>query len=235
MLGAAYGRRQDKTGARSARQGRTQSVTDFPERVAPKAHPGRRDMHRFKSVVGDVVWGQWETVAAASAEDITSSVRRLETSYSAGETSRVDLTHALFHLGKRSDTEGSVRVAMIYKGTLGVAKAAKHYVDTGSSLEGSAISAEQAAVAAATTKDVNKRKRQAPAVQKSDQCNVRHTMLVAQLKIVGLEPDDGVEEQAFIERGPASVAKIMAMIGDMIQKRVVQTAQASPCSSSHGS
>jgi hypothetical protein len=60
-------------------------------------------------------------------------------------------------LVRRSTAEGSVRNAMVYR-ALSVTKSAKHYIETGLSLDGVETSAEDAAVAASKGK-CNKRDR----------------------------------------------------------------------------
>lgn len=60
----------------------------------------------------------------------------LEASYAGRETRRIDLTHALYHLGKASDAEGSIRTAMQYKSTLVASEAGKHFIETGNALSG---------------------------------------------------------------------------------------------------
>lgn len=195
---------------------KSHSATDISE-CAFKYFGG--DLHRFENIVGRDVWGQWRSIAAEAKTVAETVLVELEADYAAKETRRVDLVHALFHLGKQSDSVGRVRMATTFKSTLMTTKAAKHYVDTGKSLQGDDINAEEAAVAS-SKKESAKRKRVAPPAQKTDQYNVRYTMLVSRLKEKGLELNEDKEEREFIENGPTSLSRIMATIADLIHKRV---------------
>jgi hypothetical protein len=104
-----------------------------------------------------------------------------------------------------------------YTRALSVTKSAKHYIETAGCRWMALNIAEDAAVAASKRKV--QRKRPVPISQKDDQYNVRHTMLLSQLKERGLDLDDSKEERDFIEHGPTSLGKIMAMIADMVHRR----------------
>ena len=187
---------------------KSHSATDVSE-CAFKYYGG--DIHRFQNVVGANVWDAWNLIAQAAGDSVKVLIHGLESEYAAREIRKIDITHALFHLGRQLDSKGSVRNAMIYKSSLLASKAAKHYIETGKSIEGQAITAHDAAVAS-SKKDSAKRKRTTPVVQRQDQCNVRYTMLVSQLRDKGLELSNTEEERAFIEKGPVSLGKIMANI-----------------------
>jgi hypothetical protein len=194
---------------------KSHSATDVSE-CAFKHFGG--DLKRFRDVVGAEAWEAWEESASGVRESVAGLIVNLEAGYAGRETRRIDLTHALYHLGKASDAEGSVRTAMLYKSTLVASKAGKHFIETGNALAGGPTTADEAAKEAAK-KESGKRKRQAPVVAKADQHNVRYTMLVSQLQAKGLELDDSDEERAFIEKGPTSLNKLMAVIGDIVHKR----------------
>lgn len=196
---------------------KSHSATDISE-SAFKYFGG--DLHRFENNVGPTVWNNWKSNAAEAKTMADTVLAELESDYAAKETRKADLTHALFHLGKLSDGVGRVRIALAFKSTLMNTKAAKHYVDTGKSLQGDDINAEEAAMAA-SKKESAKRKRVAPPTPKSDQYNVRYTMLTTQLRDKGLELKEDKEEREFIENGPTGLGKIMATIADIVHRRAI--------------
>jgi hypothetical protein len=196
---------------------KSHSATDISE--AAFKHFGG-DMVRFQNVVGDAMWAKWTSNAARAGGEVVAQITRLEAEYASREIRRADLVHALFHLGRELDAEGRVRNAVVYRSTLMTTKAAKHYIETGKSVEDAIEMTAREAAVAASKKDSGKRKRTAPVpTTKGDQHNVRYTMLVTQLKEHGLELDDSEDERHFIAKGPTGLGKIMASIGDIVHRR----------------
>jgi hypothetical protein len=120
---------------------RSHSATDISE-LAFKYYGG--DMIRFENVVGVDIWKKWRETSTKCRDAAHELIVAIEAVYAGRELRKMDLTHSLFHLGLKIDAEGSVRNAMTYKTTLMATKAAKHFVETGKSSEGTVITAEEA-------------------------------------------------------------------------------------------
>lgn len=195
----------------------SRSATDVSE-LAFRAHRG--SVHALKRAVTAEVGARWDSMAdSADAAGMCAALAKIERACADVEVRREMLRHAAFLEGNKGDEPGQVRRACAIRGSCLTHPAAAAYLASGLG--------NLADVAAEVARPPQRRKRApvgaTPASAGTDIKAACAALLMCALRMVGLEADDGPEEQALLDKPPPTLPLIIAAVEAHVEGRVANS------------